>query len=626
MNANWFEWLTDGGENVYCAGDRCLQIKEYCEYNHINVVWTNCIELDKMQENIKKYDVVLLWGVDIREGQLADIETKILTDEGRIILVYDNPLGVSMFNGLIPSGENEFFATFNHENQQLNNTYYRKDEITDILKKNNIIQYKLYYPYPDADYAETIYSDKHMPQKGELHIEEYPFETYRMQLFREQNLYDRIIEAGLFEKFSNSYIVVLGKNLPAADYVKFSNERREELNIYTELISGSHVLKCASGEQSKKHVNRLQNICEDLQKAFAGTPLKADACHKLSDGCVCFDFVNGIRLDAILDEALNKQDMNTFYGMLDRYLDYIRQIYSDNNSQCADIDLIFQNIMIDGDVWNVIDYEWTYDDKRYTAEFLIYRAIHYYYYQSVACRNAFKDIKHLYEYCGIPETDIDRYNELEQEFQKSIAPENIRARYNDDNIIRLSDMMMDVQIECRNKENDSVCCTASYHVPVVNGDVNFETELPCACKNIVLSTPDTMISVGDLNIRGWNEQADSWDNAVSTETVGMKTEDDIYLFPDTPFILTISYSQPVSRIRVSMNIVTKREKPIRIMQKWQGEYLPRMNAAEQKVDELSKLCDERMAVINDYRQQLDSIYNSRGWKMMEKMRKIKGKL
>ena len=78
-----------------------------------------------------------------------------------------------------------------------------------------------------------------------------------MQLFREQNLYDRLIEAGLFEKFSNSYIVVAGGSLPCADYVKFSNERRENLNIYTELISGSHVLKCASNEKSQKHISRL---------------------------------------------------------------------------------------------------------------------------------------------------------------------------------------------------------------------------------------------------------------------------------------------------------------------------------------------------------------------------------
>lgn len=634
MNANWFEWLTGMDKSVYCIGDRCLSVMEYCSKCNIDAEWSKDFDVEKLHNTGRKFDAVILWGVNIPvKNHLAEIVSNFLTKDGKLIMVYDNPLGVSMFNGFVPAGEKKFFATFNNENQKCSNTYYRKDEIEDVLNRENITGYKIYYPYPNSDYTETIYSDKHMPEKGELHIEEYPFETYRMKLFREQNLYDRLIEAGLFDKFSNSYIVVAGHSLPCADYVKFSNERRESLNIYTELINGSHVLKCASNEKSQKHISRLGQIYVGLQKSFEGTPLKANVCNKISDACVRFDFVRGKRLDVMLDEALEEQDETTFYKILDKYLEYIHKVYDSGNSEFMDIDLIFQNIIIDNGTWNVIDYEWTYDDKRYTAGFLIYRAIRYYYYQSPSCRNAFENINQLYEYCGILSDDMDTYDSLEYEFQESIVAEHRDTGYSDANVIKLSDMMMDIRIECKNKEcaddNGFVTC----QVPVINDNVAIETELPCACETLELCTPDTMIAVGDLCVQGWDGKNSTWVDTTGIKSVGMKTDDNIYLYPDTPFIMTLDFAVPVNRIRMSMKVITKQGEIITIMQKWQGEYLPRLDAAEHKVDELTQLCEERMTVIDEYRQiidgyrqELNSVYNSRGWKMMEKMRGLKSVL
>ena len=97
--------------------------------------------------------------------------------------------------------------------------------------------------------------------------------------------------------------------------------------------------------------------------------------------------------------------------------------------------------------------------------------------------------------------------------------------------------------------------------------------------------------------------------------------------------MTLDFAVPVNKIRMSMKVITKQKDIITIMQKWQGEYLPRLDTAEHKVDELTQLCEERMTVIDGYRhiidgyrQELNSVYNSRGWKMMEKMRGFKSTL
>ena len=55
----------------------------------------------------------------------------------------------------------------------------------------------------------TIYSDAYLPKSGELNNTRYNFDRERLQLFDETRVYDGIINNGLFQGFSNSFLVIL---------------------------------------------------------------------------------------------------------------------------------------------------------------------------------------------------------------------------------------------------------------------------------------------------------------------------------------------------------------------------------------------------------------------------------
>ena len=64
-------------------------------------------------------------------------------------------------------------------------------------------------PYPDYKFPMTIYSDKRLPKKGELRDNFCNFDRNRIQLFNEGKVYDSLTDAGLFQEFSNSFLVIV---------------------------------------------------------------------------------------------------------------------------------------------------------------------------------------------------------------------------------------------------------------------------------------------------------------------------------------------------------------------------------------------------------------------------------
>lgn len=66
------------------------------------------------------------------------------------------------------------------------------------------------------------------------------------------------------------------------------------------------------------------------------------------------EYITGVTLAEKLDACLANEDMDTFHELLEHYLELVS--YGENQP-VADYDLIFANVLIDGDQWNIIDYE-----------------------------------------------------------------------------------------------------------------------------------------------------------------------------------------------------------------------------------------------------------------------------
>lgn len=174
--------------------------------------------------NIKeKFDYITLIGVfeyaniyiDDQNSQstFLNMIQKLLKPNGKIIIAIENRLGMKYFAGCKEDHLGQYFVGIENEYSNDGVRTFSKNELIQIFEKNGFHNYEFYYPYPDYKLPETIYSDSHLPQKGELVNNIWNFDADRYIVFDETKAYDGIIEAGLFDEFSNSFIIVIDNKL-----------------------------------------------------------------------------------------------------------------------------------------------------------------------------------------------------------------------------------------------------------------------------------------------------------------------------------------------------------------------------------------------------------------------------
>lgn len=107
--------------------------------------------------------------------------------------------------------------------------------------------------------------------------------------------------------------------------------------------------------------------------------------------------------------------MEGFYRLFDKYLALIS--YGEE-AEVADYDLIFANILVDGDRWTVIDYEWTVEKQVPSSE-IAFRAVYCYVLEEEK-RNKL-DLDFLLAKLKISQEQARVYQEQEKKFQKQVT-------------------------------------------------------------------------------------------------------------------------------------------------------------------------------------------------------------
>ena len=185
----------------------------------------------------EKYDYITLIGVfEYSQGYIGTAQPYVemlrriarhLAPGGRIVIAIENRLGLKYWAGCTEDHVGKYFEGLeNYPDTRSVRTFSRKElsDIIDqagefkttfyypypeILHKTAISEYAFYYPYPDYKFPMTIYSDKRLPKKGELRDNFCNFDRNRIQLFNEGKVYDSLTDAGLFQEFSNSFLVIV---------------------------------------------------------------------------------------------------------------------------------------------------------------------------------------------------------------------------------------------------------------------------------------------------------------------------------------------------------------------------------------------------------------------------------
>ncbi|MDE6517211.1 MAG: methyltransferase domain-containing protein [Acetatifactor sp.] len=343
-----------------------------------------------------------------------------LAPGGRILIAIENKYGLKYFAGCKEDHLGSYFSGIENYQEGSNARTFSRQGLEQIFQSCGVKEYHFYYPYPDYKFMTAIYSEKRQPGRGELSNNLRNFDRDRMVLFDEKLAFDGIVEEGLFSVFANSYMAVIGDPLPV-QYVKYSNDRAREFRIRTEICQDSQgktvVRKFPLTEEATEHVRRMAWACEKLTERYRGSGLSINRCRLAGQGNDLhaeFEYVAGRPLTELLDECLEKGDQEGFWRYFERYVELIgyRQEYP-----VTDFDLVFSNLLVDGDHWTLIDYEWTFEKSMESRE-LAFRAVYCYLLENE--KRGRLDLDRVLKTLEITEEQAQEYRDRELKFQQYV--------------------------------------------------------------------------------------------------------------------------------------------------------------------------------------------------------------
>lgn len=376
------------------------------------------------------YDYICLIGVfEYGQGYIGGqtpyedflrILQKHLKKGGRILIAIENKYGLKYFAGCKEDHLGTYFSGIENYVQGGGVRTFSRRGLERIFRSCGVEEYHFYYPYPDYKFMTTIYSDTYLPGKGELSNNLRNFDRDRMLLFDEKSTFDGLVEDGLFPIFSNSFMAVIGGDFPVK-YAKFSNDRAKEFQIRTEISreNGEAVVrKFPLTEEAREHVQGMAAAYEKLTEKYKGGRLAINHCvleEREETLCARFEYVDGIPLSALMDECLDKEDLEGFHRF---FKEYVERIGYNSEFPVADFDVVFSNVLVNRETWTLIDYEWTFGRPMDTRE-LAFRAVYCYLLEDES-RNRL-DVDRILEELHIGQEDARRFREQEMEFQKFVT-------------------------------------------------------------------------------------------------------------------------------------------------------------------------------------------------------------
>lgn len=395
------------------------------EYDNITVKVGNFKDIEPHLE--EDFDYVMLIGVfeyghayiggDTPYEDFMRICNRHRKQDGRLIIAIENKFGLKYWAGCREDHLGTYFSGLEGYREGGSARTFTRHGLEAILKRVGIEEYAFYYPYPDYKFMTTVYSDGYLPKKGELSNNLRNFDRERALLFDEKQVFDEIIAEDEFPLFSNSYLLVVG-GAPETLYAKFSNDRDPKWAIRTKIVKNAfgqmQVEKLPDTEAACEHLKNTQKAYALLTKRYAGTKIEINKCSPkdgdIRNGLV-FEYCNGVTLESMLDDCRSRNDMSGFRTLIMEYMEWLR--YGED-AAVSNIDFIFPNILVEGDKWHVIDYEWMVEEKIPSKE-IAFRAFYNYMLGGQTRKEC--DTLLLREILELSDEDIDAAVKREQAFQ-----------------------------------------------------------------------------------------------------------------------------------------------------------------------------------------------------------------
>lgn len=410
--------------------------------NKKNVVLKQHIDQEIIDTYMGRVDYILMVGALTEpESVIPELKVahKLLSNSGKIIIAGYNKMGLKFLSGAENFYTKKSISTLQNAKDAVG---FNKKQMVATFRELGYKNIQMHYPYPDHIFVESVYSDRHLPNIGDLHNNIRNFDCDRLQLFDERVVLDMIIDNELFPNMANSFLFVVQKEGQHLNkiYTKFSRERNAAYQIQTSIVEGDekYVVKESLNKQSR-HFKNIFDFYLNLNKAH----LKQSGINycnvKIKENTLIFDYIKGVALTDIIKEHVDNKNMQGIYdaiGVIKRiinsdtkipfvYTEKFIQIFGQDPKfdlsnmpalENPNIDLIADNIILN-EVINVIDYEWIFNFP-IPISFILFRSLLH---NEAINELPIEKVQEIYSYCEVSQEMFKHYLKMEINFQKYIS-------------------------------------------------------------------------------------------------------------------------------------------------------------------------------------------------------------
>lgn len=376
---------------------------------------SKCANLEIIVGNFKKieleekFDYITLIGVleyagSYMEGdnpyeQILEKIKGYLKPNGKIVIAIENKMGLKYLNGAKEDHIGKAFVGIEDYRGISKVRTFSKPELCQLLDRVGVSDYKFYYPIPDYKLPESIYSDKYMPQVGEVRTWGKNYDDVRIALYNEGIAFDQICKDKKFDYFSNSFLVICNEKNNGIQYIHYTSTRNKEYQTKTIIMDRIEVEKSylSTCKRTYDIFAEMRANFEILQEEFPNIEYLEPTVEK---NILKYPYIEGDLLETKLTHKLHNIDelikefkriiemyftvSNEYlsdFTISDRYIEFFGEQYVKTKEKAlkiTNIDMLLQNLIVGTNSVICIDYEWVFDFP-VPYEFVLYRCIEFFY-------------------------------------------------------------------------------------------------------------------------------------------------------------------------------------------------------------------------------------------------------
>ena len=453
-----------------------INYERHKDYGNLTVMVGNLNDMDLPP----RFDYVILNGVFEYAGSFTEGKDPYgtflrrcagyLAEDGILLTAIENRLGLKYFSGAPEDHTDGYMDGLKDYPGNTSVHTFSKAEWEELCGRCGLPFRRFYYPYPDYKFPSEVFTDG-MLTADRFRRNAWNFNERRVELFPEAPMAAALAKEGVLDRFMNSFLIEMSrKELPEEQvlYAKMNHDRGAAYRIQTIILEKGQkdqerrrsVQRGILHEKARVHMERMHEREMEQKEQYvpfcdSSYRVKLLAGTGTSDGVYTYPYLEGISLTHEIARAAAQRDKESAGRVLREAVGVLEELICGGSDRqetgtpdsrefagvfgparsereyrmaCpANIDLIFDNLILEDDVLYVIDGEWVFDFS-VPVLFILWRALNELYVLHPEMEEIVRE-EDLFKRIGILPEDRQLFRKWADHFEREYVGANRLAGY-----------------------------------------------------------------------------------------------------------------------------------------------------------------------------------------------------